>query len=259
MTSYHKLISKQDAFNILDFCHDAMCVTDPESYKSLFLKFKKLLPFEHAFSYYMPLETFFATPNTKKLPPSRFHWFVELYPPGIIEEYYDKSLWMNDPIPAEFVRTMKPANWQISFKKGEDDSVERLVKDFRIIDGHTYGLMNPKLGSITAFSLAYEYSDNTDRIEKILEIITPHLCEAYKRSLGAEQINRIHLHTQLTKREVEIMNWIKLGKTSWEISVILNISERTVNFHTRNIVRKLDACNRTHAVAIACCAGLIEF
>ncbi len=49
------------------------------------------------------------------------------------------------------------------------------------------------------------------------------------------------------------------GKSSWEISVILNISERTVNFHIYNIMQKLEAVNRTHAVAVATSLGLIEF
>ena len=44
---------------------------------------------------------------------------------------------------------------------------------------------------------------------------------------------------------------MKAGKTNWEISVILNISERTVKFHVQNIERKLNAVNKTHAVAIA--------
>jgi len=33
--------------------------------------------------------------------------------------------------------------------------------------------------------------------------------------------------------------------------MILNRSERVINFHINNILKKLDAVNRTHAVAIA--------
>jgi DNA-binding CsgD family transcriptional regulator len=54
----------------------------------------------------------------------------------------------------------------------------------------------------------------------------------------------------ISKREKEILKWLKKGKSSWEISVILNISERTVNFHVGNIMQKLNAVSRTHAVAI---------
>jgi DNA-binding CsgD family transcriptional regulator len=63
----------------------------------------------------------------------------------------------------------------------------------------------------------------------------------------------------LTARELEILKWIKEGKTSWEIGKILGISERTVNYHVSDITRKLNAMNRNHAVAIAVSHGLVEF
>jgi len=52
----------------------------------------------------------------------------------------------------------------------------------------------------------------------------------------------------LSRRELEVLKWLKLGKTSWDISIILRISERTVNYHVGNIVRKLGASNRMQAV-----------
>jgi DNA-binding CsgD family transcriptional regulator len=63
----------------------------------------------------------------------------------------------------------------------------------------------------------------------------------------------------LSIREKEVLIWLKEGKSSWDISRILCVSERTVNFHIENIMRKLDAANRTHAVAIALKQRLIDF
>jgi LuxR family quorum sensing-dependent transcriptional regulator len=62
---------------------------------------------------------------------------------------------------------------------------------------------------------------------------------------------------KLTKREAEILKWAKEGKTSFETSVILNISERTVNFHVGNILKKLNVINRVQAVATALERGII--
>ena len=62
---------------------------------------------------------------------------------------------------------------------------------------------------------------------------------------------------RLSNRELEVLKWIKEGKTSYETSVILSISERTVNFHVGNIIRKLDVINRIQAVAKALEKGLI--
>jgi DNA-binding CsgD family transcriptional regulator len=62
----------------------------------------------------------------------------------------------------------------------------------------------------------------------------------------------------LSPREIEVLQWLKGGKSSWDISIILRISERTVNFHIRNIMQKLDALNRTQAVAVAIEMGLLD-
>lgn len=71
--------------------------------------------------------------------------------------------------------------------------------------------------------------------------------------------NRDNLLAQkLTPRESECTQWIAAGKTSPEIAIILSISENTVNFHLKNVILKLKAANRTHAVALAMSKGLIE-
>jgi LuxR family quorum sensing-dependent transcriptional regulator len=41
------------------------------------------------------------------------------------------------------------------------------------------------------------------------------------------------------------------GKTAWEVSRILSISEHTVLTHQRNVKQKLDAANNVHAVVKA--------
>ncbi len=46
-------------------------------------------------------------------------------------------------------------------------------------------------------------------------------------------------HISISKREQEILNYVALGKTSVEISEILNISHRTVQSHRSNVMQKL--------------------
>lgn len=62
----------------------------------------------------------------------------------------------------------------------------------------------------------------------------------------------------LTEREKEILRWLAQGKSNWEVSVILKISERTVRFHINNIMKKLDAVNRTHAMALVLRNGMLD-
>lgn len=65
--------------------------------------------------------------------------------------------------------------------------------------------------------------------------------------------------TTLSSREIEVLDWIKRGKSSWDISVILGCSKRVVDFHVANIKVKLDVVSRAQAVAVALKMGLIEF
>jgi DNA-binding CsgD family transcriptional regulator len=61
----------------------------------------------------------------------------------------------------------------------------------------------------------------------------------------------------LTPKEIEILTWVKEGKTSWEIAKILEISERTVKFHVGNILGKLGVRSRFQAVAVATKVGIL--
>jgi DNA-binding NarL/FixJ family response regulator len=66
-----------------------------------------------------------------------------------------------------------------------------------------------------------------------------------------------HSDVHLTEREKEVLTWVGRGKTSAEIAIILGLSERTVNFHCDQAMRRLDVINRTQAVAKAIAHGLI--
>jgi DNA-binding CsgD family transcriptional regulator len=70
-------------------------------------------------------------------------------------------------------------------------------------------------------------------------------------------MSRAEAFHPFSRREVEVLNWLKAGKTSWDISVIMKISERTVNYHVNNIMQKLNVTNRSQAVAEAARFGMI--
>ena len=62
----------------------------------------------------------------------------------------------------------------------------------------------------------------------------------------------------LTPRELEVLRLVRDGNRNKQIADQLSISETTVNFHIKNIVDKLQANDRTHAVTIALRRGLLE-
>lgn len=65
-------------------------------------------------------------------------------------------------------------------------------------------------------------------------------------------------HLGLTEREIQILRQLVLGKLDKEISIDFMISIRTVNHHVSRIILKLEATNRTHAVAKALLTKQVE-
>jgi DNA-binding CsgD family transcriptional regulator len=63
---------------------------------------------------------------------------------------------------------------------------------------------------------------------------------------------------KLSEREREVLTWVAAGKTAWEIGELLNISQRTVEWHIQHAAQKLGARNRMQAVVIAARDRLIE-
>ncbi|WP_404933851.1 autoinducer binding domain-containing protein [Nitratireductor sp. L15S-10] len=63
---------------------------------------------------------------------------------------------------------------------------------------------------------------------------------------------------RLTPREKECLQWAAFGKSEWEVSQILGISEHTAEKHLLNAKTKLGASNRVHAVAEAIRCGVLD-
>lgn len=94
-----------------------------------------------------------------------------------------------------------------------------------------------------------------DEVEDLLRLLTPHLYFALAK-IG--DFERAPGRSLLTKREAEILEWICIGKSNSEIGMILGISPWTVKIHVSRTIEKLNASNRSHAIAIAMHQGLIE-
>jgi DNA-binding NarL/FixJ family response regulator len=82
-----------------------------------------------------------------------------------------------------------------------------------------------------------------------------------RRHIPPEVAARLAEHLgedDLTTRELEVLRLIRDGYRNKQIADQLSISETTVNFHIKNLVDKLQANDRTHAVTIALRRGLLQ-
>jgi DNA-binding CsgD family transcriptional regulator len=126
--------------------------------------------------------------------------------------------------------------------------------DFGLVDGVTYACGTARSPVRTVLSLANSEVRDPARALTILDLVGPHLHEAYGRLLNRGGDGG---HVSLSAREREVLSWTQQGKTYWEIGCILGISQRTVKYHFAHIRAKLDAVSASHAVAKAMRMGVI--
>lgn len=173
------------------------------------------------------------------------------YPKEWLSVYQDKQLYFIDPIVIEQCKSPGTQIWIDTYKKykSKKDVSEFIynASTFGLKYGISSGINSPcsKLASLITFSNSKDYFEEHQK--EIMNVIIPHLYQALVRIYRQLKIDT---QPHLTEREMEIIRWIKEGKTNWEISMILNISERTVKFHLDNVKEKLGAVSKFHAVAI---------
>ena len=165
----------------------------------------------------------------------------------------------------EVIRLLPPAQrnharvivWSKLFEQQTAHVDMKIVDQARglgLRDGVTLATASSTQGLGSLFSFAGSAIDNLSRSALVLGQLAPYLHNALMRMAPRAMNNE----AELTERERETLLWIQNGKTNWEIAQILGISERTVKFHVQNILTKLKASSRSHAVALARTGNLIE-
>jgi DNA-binding NarL/FixJ family response regulator len=77
------------------------------------------------------------------------------------------------------------------------------------------------------------------------------------RDIAARLTDRM-MRSDLTARELQILEHLARGSTNKQIARLLNISENTVRHHVNNIMEKLQVSDRTEAVATALRNGVLS-
>ena len=95
-----------------------------------------------------------------------------------------------------------------------------------------------------------------DRLPLIRAVAAQTWCRFLELS-GTDLTVKAEVRPRITARELEVLRWIKAGKTNLEIAEMLGIGRKSVEFHVHNLLDKLGAPNRISAVVIALHQGLI--
>ncbi len=253
---YLRHLSKSDLLSLLTICREARTIRKPNQLQNYLQKLKKVMLFDSALSVYINKECI----ETRKSPICFYHtldFSSELFQEYINGRYYEKSSVCN-----AILANWMPQHWETSWKKdtlGKGRISMQLVKSYGYLDGWTSAIYHKSQSTFSAFSFAGKRVEKDRRTAAILRYISPHFAESLRGIHNSSLIKQKTIkHLKVTKREVEVLKWIEQGKSTWDVSVILNCSERVIKYHVKNLMEKLSAQNRTHAVAIALRQGLID-
>ncbi len=99
-----------------------------------------------------------------------------------------------------------------------------------------------------------EYPINDSLITR--PAVAEHVLRQFRDIVSAGKVMET-VTAPLTYRETQILNYIAQGNSNKQIARILEISEQTIKNHVSSILRKLNANDRAHAVALAMRNGWI--
>lgn len=183
--------------------------------------------------------------------------FLHTFPEEWVSHYMENSYYKIDPVMTTGKSKILPFQWS---KLTEGIEVDKSVDEFNN-QASEFGLnegMGIPIPRVDGKKSIFTITGNKDSKE-IGELIKHNheqlIAIACAFHSIATDMLREGRHEQrenpLTKREQECILWVARGKTAWETSKILNVSERTINFHIENAKVKLGASNRYHLV-VAC-------
>lgn len=183
--------------------------------------------------------------------------FINNYSDDWNQTYQDNNYLDVDPTVKHGLRSTQVLFWQDCIFKEAPNFWEE-ARSFGIKQGISQS-QKDEHGRIGMLTFANE---NPELTQKMLILQAPSLIwlsqlahtGLAEKMMPLEQNDIEH---RLTKREIDILRWTAEGKTSNEISILMSISDRTVNFHVNNILKKLSVSNKTAATVKAMLYNLL--
>lgn len=102
-----------------------------------------------------------------------------------------------------------------------------------------------------------EFQKVLDHIDTDLVLIHQDFLKTESLGVALQVDNNPATTTKLSKRELEVLEWLAFGSTNKEIAEQLEISEHTIKFHLNSIFNKLNVSSRTEAVSQGIRLGLL--
>lgn len=199
-------------------------------------------------------------PETLRLPAHSAPAVATNFPQEWCDRYYERKYHRTDPVVRRTASFSRPFVWDRLADQCRLQPGERVVlaeaREAGLRQGISVPLFGP-MGRVSVVSFASR-SDDVDPLSRMSRLNAL----AWQFHIAFAEIappsDHIGTTIELSKREQECLRWTAEGKSSWDIGMILNISDNTVNFHIKNAMRKLGTTNRTVAVVKAIRYNIID-
>jgi LuxR family transcriptional regulator len=179
------------------------------------------------------------------------------YPMAWQAQYCVKNYLAVDPTVQHAMRSTLPILWTDELFNPTQDLWEE-ARSFGLRYGRAQSIREFN-GTVGMLTLARSHEPITETELEAKRFKMAWLTQVAHLSMSQCLTPRLmpEINALLSNREIAVLRWTADGKTSSEISCILNISERTVNFHINNAVTKLNASNKTSAAIKAALLGFL--
>jgi LuxR family transcriptional regulator, quorum-sensing system regulator SolR len=179
------------------------------------------------------------------------------YPADWQAQYARQNYLAVDPTVLHGLRSPLPAVWSDEFFVGAREFWEEARSH-----GLRYGWAQPcrdASGTLGMFTVARSHEELSDAEMQDKNMRLSWLTQIAHIAMTRVLIKKLvpEANIRLSSQETTVIRWTAEGKTTAEISVIMGLSTRTVTFHIGNVVKKLNASNKTAAAVRAAVLGLL--
>ncbi len=161
--------------------------------------------------------------------------------------------WMHSELPVFMTERVEPGLKNMHF----DTGFLPTLRELELRNAVVHCLRGPDAGLKSFLCFSRIQGSFSDKLAHSVHLLSPNVVEVLCRVLSAESsIERNGV--SISKREQEILQWVRDGKSNAEIAQILELSPLTVKNHIQNIRAKLGVHTRGHAVARAISLGALR-
>jgi len=175
---------------------------------------------------------------------------------------YEDSFWSTDPIVRHCMNSNMPLIWgQKTFKTRQEIQLHKTAQVY----GLHRGIAFPVHGAHAEFAILNLVMKETAKPpsqQKLDEMIADWALIRDYVFESSKKFTQLQSHDQsekslLTRREVQCLQLAAEGKSSWDMAVVCECTEATINFHFKNIRKKFKVNTRQQAIVKAMQLGLI--